>query len=161
MMKKIGIVDTAFSRVDMAKFAIQQIEQAKQICNSELTWLKATVPGHKEVAVEALRLLEQEQCDICIVFGWVGPKALDLTSAHEAAIALAMAKVQARKHVLECFIFESQHEQDALFEAASQRAVAHAKSAISMITDDPAWVVHSSIGDREGEANASVLEAIS
>ena len=160
-MKKIGIVDTAYSRVNMAKFAIQQVEYVMQTSEMNVGLVHATVPGHKELAVEALRLLEEEQCDICVVFGWVGPKELDLTSAHEAAMALAMAKVQARKHVLECFIFESQHDEASLLEVASKRAVAHANNAIAMITKNASWELHSSIGDREGEANASVLDGIS
>lgn len=157
-MKKIGIVDTAYSRVDMAKVINLEFEQMQRDHCQSIELLRATVPGHKELAVGALQLLEVWQCDVCIVLGWVGSKDSDLTSAHEASIAVAMAKVKTSRHILECFVFESKHDESDLCDIASNRAVAHLKSALQLVSDNVLTAIQSSIGDREGEPNVDVLD---
>ncbi len=158
-MKKIGIVDTAYSRVDMAKVVCNFFRQNELKIGNNIEIIRATVPGHKELAVGALSLFEKNDCDVCIVFGWVGPKESDLVSAHEAALAIAFGKVKVSRHILECFVFESQHEETALKDIATNRAIAHMKSALSIVSDDSLSSIKSSIGDREGDENATLLDS--
>ncbi|MCS0316076.1 riboflavin synthase [Vibrio diabolicus] len=157
-MKKIGIVDTAYSRVDMATVILNQFESQQRADCQPIELVRTTVPGHKELAVGALKLMEEQQCDVCIVLGWVGPKDSDHTSAHEAALAIAMAKVKVSSHILECFVFESHHDESELVEISKNRAKAHLNSALLLASDKEGYTVPSSIGDREGEPNAQVLE---
>lgn len=156
-MKKIGIIDTAYSRVDMATVIEDEFRNTQLIDYQPVELVFATVPGHKELAVGALRLIENNQCNICITLGWVGPKECDQTSAHEAALAIAMAKVKTSCHILECFIFEANYNEEDLAKIASKCAVSHLKSALQLVSVDPMRAVPSSIGDREGQQNASVL----
>ena len=61
---KIGIADTTFARVDMAKFAIGIIKK-----NSNAKIERYTVPGFKDLPVACKKLIEEDNCDIVIALG--------------------------------------------------------------------------------------------
>ena len=63
-MKRIGIADTTFARVDMASAAISAI---KKEASAEI--IRYTVPGIKDLPVAAKKLLEEEKCDIVMASG--------------------------------------------------------------------------------------------
>ena len=57
-MKRVGIVDTTFARYDMARAAMDEL---KQFCS--VKFVRRTVPGFKDLPVEAKVLLEDD-CDL-------------------------------------------------------------------------------------------------
>ena len=78
----IGVVDTTFSRVDMAKHAIQVLNE--HLSNVKI--IRYTVPGIKDIPVAAKKLLEK--ADIAITFGWVGASPIDKYSYLAASIGI-------------------------------------------------------------------------
>jgi len=105
-MKRVGIVDTTFARYDMAAAAIGEL---KQLCS--VKFVRKTVPGIKDLPVEAKRLLEGE-CDIVMAFGMPGPAPIDKQCAHEASLGLIWAQLLTNKRVVEVFVFEDEAESD-------------------------------------------------
>ena len=57
-MKKIGIADTTFARVNMADFAIKVIKKSKHKIE------RYTVPGIKDLPVACKTLFDEYKCDI-------------------------------------------------------------------------------------------------
>lgn len=157
-MKRIGLVDTTFARVRMADFAYDVLKKIQSTNTLDVGIVRRTVPGHKELAVECRLLFEYEQCDLCIVFGWVGGRPADSVSANEAALALAYAKVLSKKHILEVMIFETEFSNDALlFAGARARAEEHAVNAINLLLNESYFVENAGSGNREGATPAGRL----
>ena len=75
-MKKIGIADTTFARVDMAAFAIGAIKK-----NSDAEISRYTVPGFKDLPVACKKLIEEDKCGIVIALG-IDRKSTRLNSSH-------------------------------------------------------------------------------
>ena len=69
-MKRIGVVDTTFARVDMAEAALAELRKLPVKIE------RRTVPGIKDLAVECKRLLDGG-CDACLALGWVGAADID------------------------------------------------------------------------------------
>ncbi|NIQ32245.1 MAG: riboflavin synthase, partial [Nitrososphaeria archaeon] len=65
---KIGIADTTFARVNMAKFAMNVLRQYGNV-----KIIRYTVPGIKDLPVAAKKLFEEKNCDALMVFGMPGP----------------------------------------------------------------------------------------
>jgi len=82
-MKRIGIADTTFARVDMAQAAVSTIKK-----EASVQIVRYTVPGIKDLPVAAKRLLEEDDCDIVIALGMPGPADKDKMCAHEASSGL-------------------------------------------------------------------------
>lgn len=156
-MFKLGIIDTAYSRVDMMRLVLEKTQEIARIHKINVKTLSRTVPGHKELAVEALRLIEDQGCDICIVLGWVGPRKSDLVSAHEACMALNIAKTMSRTHILECIIYESDIEEKSLLESSRLKAISCTRHALGMISDIDCLKIKGGEGDREGAEPAIVF----
>ncbi|TRM82875.1 riboflavin synthase, partial [Sulfolobus sp. A20-N-G8] len=66
-MRKYGVADTTFSRVDMGSIAYKVIQSEDD--DSQI--VRYTVPGIKDLPVAAKRLID-EGCDGVITLGWVG-----------------------------------------------------------------------------------------
>ncbi|MGZ7050353.1 MAG: riboflavin synthase, partial [Methanobacterium sp.] len=65
---KVGICDTTFARVDMAKHAIDEIKQHV----GEIKFIRRTVPGIKDLPVASKKLIEEEGCEIVMALGMPG-----------------------------------------------------------------------------------------
>lgn len=163
-IKKLAIVDTTFSRIDMGKVAINTIQNylkefsTQQGQNFKIDFIRRTVPGFKDLAVACLNLLEQEHCDIALACGWVGGMPIDQQCGHEAAMAIAQAQLIARKHILHIFVHESEanHETDlkikanVLTEIANHRVTEHTKNAIRMLFAPQTMQARAGQGHRQG-----------
>ncbi len=57
-MKKIGVVDTAYSRCNMAKVILRTFESLQRVDFMRAELVCATVLDYEELAVGALQLLE-------------------------------------------------------------------------------------------------------
>ena len=144
---KIGIADTTFARVDMAKFAIEII---KKNSNAEIE--RYTVPGFKDLPVACKKLIEHRKCDIVIAFGMAGPKPIDKQCSHEASLGLQAAQLMTNRHILEVFVHmdEAKKEKE-IHEIAKNRAEKHALNAIALLKGSTELTRHAGTGKRQGK----------
>jgi riboflavin synthase len=151
-VKKVGIVDTTFARYDMARAAIDEL---KQICSVKFE--RRTVPGIKDLPVEAKQLLEGG-CDIVMAFGMPGAAPIDKQCAHEASSGLIMAQLLTGKHVIEVFVFEDEAKSEKeLAELADRRAREHARNVYRLLFKPEELTKLAGTGQREGAPDAGPL----
>src|SRR5579863_8003141 len=103
-MKRIGIADTTFARVDMADAATRALQGAGHGFRIH----RRTVPGIKDLPVACRQLFVHEHVDLCIALGMPGKAEYDKTCAHEASLGLMFAGVMEAKPIVECFVFEGE-----------------------------------------------------
>ncbi len=146
-MTKIGIADTTFARVDMAKFAIGIIKK-----NSDAKIERYTVPGFKDLPVACKKLIEEDKCDIVIAFGMAGKMPIDKQCAHEASIGLQTAQLMTNTHILEVFVHmdESKKEKE-VYSIAKNRAEKHALNALALLKGRRELTKNAGTGKRQGK----------
>ncbi len=144
---KIGICDTTFARVDMAKYALDEIKT--QVGN--IKFIRRTVPGIKDLPVASKKLIEEEGCDLVMALGMPGPEKIDKTCAHEASTGLIYAQLMTNTHIIEVFVHEDEgmDEKD-LKELAENRAREHAQNVVKMLFKPGALEKEAGRGMREG-----------
>ncbi|MDI6883721.1 MAG: riboflavin synthase [Hadesarchaea archaeon] len=151
-MRRVGIVDTTFARYDMARAAMDEL---KQLCGVKFE--RRTVPGIKDLAVEAKRLLD-EGCDLVMAFGMPGAAAIDKQCAHEASLGLIWAQLLTNKHVIEVFVFEDEAPSEKeLAELADRRAREHARNVYRLLFKPEELTKLAGTGQREGGPDAGPL----
>jgi len=151
-MKKVGIVDTTFARYDMASAAMDELGGLRSV-----RFERRTVPGIKDLPVEAKRLLD-EGCDIVMVFGMPGSKPIDKQCAHEASLGIIMAKLMTNKHIIEVFVFEDEaRNEKELAELADKRAREHARNVYRLLFKSEELTKMAGTGQREGGPDAGPL----
>jgi len=149
-VKKIGVVDTTFARVDMAGYAVQALKAR----GTGFKVVRSTVPGIKDLPV-ACRRLFAEGADLCLALGMPGKAEYDKTCAHEASLGLMFASVLETKPVVECFVFESEASgPKELHELARRRAEEHAVNAYSLLFRPRDLARHAGEGLRQGFPDA-------
>jgi len=152
-MAKIGIVDTTFARYDMAKIAIDEIKK-----NVSTGIVRRTVPGVKDLPVEAKKLIEEEKCDLVIVFGMPGKQEIDKICAHEASQGLILAQLMTNTHVLEVFVHEDEADNnERLIKICENRARKHAINAITLLFHPEQLIKNAGTGKRQGSEDAGGL----
>lgn len=130
-MIKVGIVDTTFSRVDMGSIAEKTLKD--ELPNAKI--VRYTVPGIKDLAVAAKKLIEEEGCDGVITLGWVGKTATDKISYTVASMSLQLVQLFTNKHVIDVTVHEDEAEDpEKLKEIAIDRARKHAKNLAVLLT---------------------------
>lgn len=154
-MTRIGIADTTFSRVDMAKFALEAIK--KTLPKSDIT--RYTVPGIKDLPVACKKLFEEDKCDIVIALGMVGKEPVDKTCAHEASQGIMLTQLMTNKHILEVFIHmdESSDDKD-LYNLAKNRTTKHALNAIELLKGRESLQRYAGKGRRQGRDDAGGID---
>ena len=141
-MKRIGIADTTFARVDMARAAVSTIKK-----ESSVQIVRYTVPGIKDLPVAAKRLLEEEGCDIVIALGMPGSADKD------------MAQLMTNKHLLEVFVHEDEApDEKTLAWLAEKRTAEHAMNAVRMLIHPEALTRLAGTGQRQGYEDAGPIE---
>jgi len=147
MKRKIGIVDTTFARYDMASAAIDELK--KNATNIEI--IRYTVPGIKDTPVAAKKLLEEEECDIVMVFGMPGPTEIDKMCAHEASMGLILVQLMTNKHIIEVFVHEDEaKDEKELAWLAERRAREHALNVIRLLFRPQELTKLAGTGQRQG-----------
>lgn len=146
-MTKIGIADTTFARVDMAKFAIKAIKK-----NSDAKIVRYTVPGFKDLPVACKKLIEEDKCDIVIALGMAGKMPIDKQCAHEAALGLQNVQLMTNKHILEVFVHmdEAKTERE-IYNIAKNRAAKHALNALALLEGRTELTKYAGTGKRQGK----------
>jgi len=70
-MDLIGVVDTMFARYDMGAEAVDELSECPGY-GTRFTVVRRTVPGFKDLAVAAKKLIEEEGCRIVVALGMPG-----------------------------------------------------------------------------------------
>ncbi|ALU11723.1 riboflavin synthase [Ignicoccus islandicus DSM 13165] len=142
----VAIVDTTFSRVDMASEAIKVLR--KKVPGLKVK--RYTVPGIKDIAV-AVKKLFDEGCDAAMTFGWVGPTQTDKYSYLAMSIALQMVQINYGRHVIDVTVHEDEAEPIKLKEIALGRAREHAENLAVILTKGPQGLTPlAGTGQRQG-----------
>jgi riboflavin synthase len=129
-MKRIGIADTTFARVDMGGFAIDELKKTGTGFRVE----RYTVPGVKDLPVAAKKLFDERECDIVIALGMPGANDIDKVCAHEASTGLIHVQLLANKHVVEVFVHEDEAKNlKELAWLAERRSREHAVNAYDLL----------------------------
>jgi len=129
-VKRIGVADTTFARVDMGGHTVDQLKRTGTGFKVE----RYTVPGVKDLPVAAKRLIEERGCDIVIALGMPGPEQIDKMCAHEASTGLIQVQLMTSKHVIEVFVHEDEaKDEKQLAWLAERRAREHAVNAFDLL----------------------------
>ncbi len=151
---KIGICDTTFARVDMAKHAIDEIK--KHAAN--IKFIRRTVPGIKDLPVASKKLIEEEACDIVMALGMPGPEEIDKMCAHEASLGLIYAQLMTNTHIIEVFVHEDEgRDEKDLKKLAENRAREHAQNVVKMLQKPEKLQKEAGMGMREGRPDVGPI----
>ncbi len=158
--RKLGIVDTSFARVDMGGMALKYLDEARSAGN-DIECVRVTVPGFKDLAVEAKRLVDEDRCDLVLAMGWSGGAELDGRSAQIASAGIMLAQLMTGCHILEVFIHaeEAPDDEGRLRSIAENRVLGHCENAVLMLRDRFALVGRAGTGRRQGERDAGPLSS--
>ena len=150
-MRRIGIADTTFARVDMASAALAALQGA----GTGFRVYRRTVPGIKDLAVACRQLFQEDQVDICLALGMPGPAELDKNSSFIASLGLQFAEVLESKPIIECFVHESEaRDGKELDRLARRRAEEHALNTYHLLFRPQELARHAGQGLRQGFADA-------
>ncbi|MEK6949327.1 MAG: riboflavin synthase [Nanoarchaeota archaeon] len=153
-MSKIGIADTTFARIDMAKFAIDAIKK-----NSSHKIEHYTVPGFKDLPVACKILIEKHKCDIVMAFGMAGTKQIDKQCSHEASLGLQKAQLMTNTHILEVFIHPDEAKTNKeLFQIAKNRSEKHALNALALLKGKETLKEYAGMGKRQGKEDEGQIK---
>ncbi len=143
---KIGIVDTTFSRIDMGKIAIDELKNYAGI-----KYIRRTVPGIKDLPVEAKKLIEEEKCDIVLTLGWVGKAEKDALSYIALSVGKIIAELMTNRHIIDVTIHEDEAEDEkVLLSIAENRIRKHVRNAVDLIRNPERLVKSAGMGKRQG-----------
>ena len=150
-MKKVGVVDTTFARVDMARYALSALKGS----GTGFRVVRRTVPGIKDLPVACRKLFLEEGVDLCLALGMPGRAEYDQMCAHEASLGLQYASVLEAKPIVECFVFEGEAATPKELERlARRRAEEHALNAWQLLFRPEALTRRAGEGLRQGFPDA-------
>ena len=159
-MKWIGVVDTMFARVDMGGIVLETL-RAKPDFGVRFDLTRRTVPGFKDLAVAAKRMIQLDGCEIVVALGMPGAADLDRACAHEASMGIMLAQVLTSMPILEVFVHESEAmgsdqrlDEARLVAICQERCADHALNAHVMLFDPASLVARAGQGVRQGGADA-------
>jgi riboflavin synthase len=146
-MKRIGIADTTFARVDMGGFAIEELKATGTGFKIE----RYTVPGVKDLPVACKKLFAERDCDIVMAFGMPGKEPIDKVCAHEASQGLIQVQLTTSKHIIEVFVHEDEAKSEKeLAWLAERRSREHAVNAYDLIFQPEKLTKNAGKGFRQG-----------
>jgi riboflavin synthase len=153
-MKRIGICDTTFARVDMGGIAVKELKSLGTGFKIE----RYTVPGIKDLPVAAKKLFDEKNTDLVIALGMPGPKPIDKQCAHEASMGLIQAQLLTNKHIIEVFVHEDEAENEKELKLlAENRAREHALNAYRLLFKNEDLKKNAGKGLREGFEDAGPI----
>jgi riboflavin synthase len=153
----IGVVDTMFARYDMGKEAVDELADCPGY-GTRFTTIRRTVPGFKDLAVAAKRLIETEHCPIVVVLGMPGRAEVDKVCAHEASQGIMLAQLLTSTPILEVFVHEDESDDPSvLVKVCIDRARKHARNAYWMLYEPEQLTDRAGRGIRQGFDDAGPL----
>ncbi len=127
---RIGIVDTTFARVDMARHAIEEIQ--KNVPKAQI--LRITVPGFKNTPWAARKLIVENECDGILVLGWIGKSLTDKLTYAVTSMGLVLLQIEYGKPIVDVTVHEDESEDPKeLYNIAIDRARKHAVNLVKLI----------------------------
>ena len=154
---RVGVADTTFARVDMAAVAVETLRKAHD-SDDGLEIERSTVPGMKDLPVAAKKLIEEQQCEIVLAFGWVGKEEIDEQCANEASTGLITAELMTNTHILKVFVHEREAgDEEKLQAIARDRAAKHALNALALLKGKEELTALAGKGRRQGGEDAGAL----
>ena len=151
MSKKIGIADTMFARVDMFKIAKKALDDSME---PGIKLERYTVPGVKDLPVACKKLIEENNCDICIALGMPGNQPIDKTCTHEASQGLIQTQLITNKHIIEVFVhLDEAKDEKELLEITKNRTYDHTMNAIKLLKGKNKLEKFAGKGVRQGKEN--------
>ena len=108
-MDLIGVVDTMFARYDMGAEALDELSECPGY-GTRFTTIRRTVPGFKDLAVAAKKLIEEDGCRIVVALGMPGREKVDKVCAHEASTGIMTAQLMTNTPILEVFVHEDESD---------------------------------------------------
>ncbi len=158
-MEIFGVVDTMFARYDMGGAALAELELCPGY-GETFTVVRQTVPGFKDLAVAAKRLIEQQGAVIVVALGMPGSADVDKVCAHEASQGIMMAQLLTSTPILEVFVHEDEAEDPAVLASVFEnRSRDHARNAYWMRFEPEQLVARAGQGIRQGFGHAGPLLA--
>jgi|TARA_B100001971_G_scaffold185673_1_gene185106 riboflavin synthase len=155
MSYKIGIADTMFARVDMARLAEKTIKDNLEGVKIS----RYTVPGVKDLPIASKRLLEEQNCDIVLALGMPGDKQIDKTCAHEASTGLISAQLMTNKHIIEVFVYLDEGKDNKELHAITKnRTIDHTLNAIALLKGPNTLQKHAGKGIRQGNEEVGEIK---
>ncbi len=146
-----------FARYDMGAEAVDELEQCPGY-GRRFEVIRQTVPGFKDLAVAAKRMIENQSCKIVVALGMPGKEPVDKTCAHEASSGIMMAQLMTNTPILEVFVHEDEADDPArLAEVCRDRARKHARNAYWMVYEPDQLLNRAGKGIRQGFADAGPL----
>ena len=153
-MKKIGIADTTFARFDMASSAIDEL----QSLSTNISIIRYTVPGIKDLPVSCKKLFDEKHCDIVMALGMPGPKPIDKQCTHEASMGITSVQLMCNKHIIEVFVHEDEAEnKKELAFLAENRTREHARNVIDLLFHQDKLQKNAGKGLRQGFEDAGPI----
>jgi riboflavin synthase len=157
-MKRIGVVDTMFARIDMGGIVLKALEARR---GQPEAWdaIRRTVPGFKDLGAAAKAMIEKDGCAIVVACGMPGGAELDRLCTHEASLGIAMAQLLTTTPILEVFVHEEEAKgNDArLLAICTDRCSKHALNAHDMLFAPETLVARAGKGVRQGGPDAGPL----
>ncbi|HEX8065959.1 MAG TPA: riboflavin synthase [Thermoleophilaceae bacterium] len=155
---RIGVVDTTFARHDMGTVAEDELARLRAEGDHEFEVVRRTVPGFKDLAVEAKILIEREGCAIVVCLGMPGRAAIDEVCAHEASQGIMQAQLLTNTHILEVFVHENEEDDpERLAAVCVDRAAKHARNAYWLLFEPDELRRRAGQGVRQGYGDAGPL----
>jgi riboflavin synthase len=153
----IGVVDTMFARYDMGGEALDELKQCPGYGTRFIT-LRRTVPGFKDLAVAAKRMIEVDGAKIVVALGMPGKEPVDKVCAHEASTGIMTAQLMTNTPILEVFVHEDESDDPAILASVfKNRSRDHARNAYQMLYEPEALTARAGQGIRQGFGNAGPL----
>lgn len=153
-LTKIGIVDTTFARVNMAKFVLNELR--KNLPSGETTRL--TVPGIKDIP-RAAKALIKEECDGIITLGWVGAEEVDKYSYLATSTALMWLELKSDVIIIDVTIHEDEADDEKeLYQIAEDRSREHTKNLVLLLTNPKKLTKWAGEGKRQGYPDEDPIE---
>ncbi len=155
IVKRIGIADTTFSRVDMAAHAIDELKAT----GTGFVIERYTVPGVKDLPVACKVLIEERDCDIVMALGMPGAEAIDKMCAHEASQGLIQVQIMTNTHIIEVFVHidEAKDDKDLAW-LTEGRTREHAVNAYDLLFRPQRLTKMAGTGQRQGFPDAGSTE---
>jgi riboflavin synthase len=146
-----------FARFDMGSEALEELASCPGF-GKRFEALRRTVPGFKDLAVQAKRMIEDESCRIIVALGMPGREPVDKACAHEASTGIMMAQLMTSTPILEVFVHEDEAEDPVrLAEIFRDRARKHARNAYWMLYEPEQLTARAGKGIRQGSSDAGPL----
>ena len=153
-MKRIGIVDTTFARLNMGSIAINEIQSTRD----QIKIMRVTVPGIKDLPVACKKIIEEKHCDIVMALGMPGKESIDKQCAHEASSGLIQVQLLTNMHIIEVFVHEDEaKDEKELFWLAERRIREHAQNVLRLLFHAEWLINHAGSGLRQGFDDAGPI----